>query len=233
MPSKRAIELHVGADAVDVLDGVEGGGLGVAGDDRLVDHAVLGRVDAGAAGSAIESSRSRCHSGWSISEATWSANASRTGLPVSAASWRWKEPVGRVPGGAVDRLGLHRRQQLLGDLVALGAGRGEPATAGSSCARASSTALGLASCAPPSDGSGPTTTSRAVAGLDDALQRQRGERLAHRRAADLERARQVALGRQPLPGREQAGADVAGEALGDLLVALQRVRKWFGRKTAS
>src|SRR3954451_4188499 len=50
MPSKAMSgELHVGADAVDVLDGVEGGGLGVAGDDRLVDHAVLGQVDAGAA----------------------------------------------------------------------------------------------------------------------------------------------------------------------------------------
>ena len=41
-------------------------------------------------GVAIESSRSRCHSGSSISAATWSAKASRTGLPVMAASWRWK-----------------------------------------------------------------------------------------------------------------------------------------------
>ena len=79
------------------------------------------------------------------------------------------------------------------------------ATAGSSCARASSTADGRRVVRRPSDGgSADDERAGAVAGLDDALQRERRERLAHRRAADLERARQIALGRQPLAGREHA-----------------------------
>ena len=49
---------------------------------------------------------------------------------------------------------------------------------------------------------------RAGAGprLDHAGDLEGGDRLAHRRAADLEPAREVALGRQPLAGREAAGA---------------------------
>ena len=63
---------------------------------------------------------------------------------------------------------------------------------------------------------------RAGAGarLDHAVDLQRGDRLAHRGAADLEPLRQVALGRQPLAGRQQPHADLAGEPLGDPLVAL-------------
>src|SRR5919201_1878617 len=53
MPGKRMgllIECHVAADPLDVLGGVEGGRVGVAVDDGLVDHAVLGRVQLGPTG---------------------------------------------------------------------------------------------------------------------------------------------------------------------------------------
>src|SRR5829696_7428804 len=54
MPGKRTsallIEGHVAPHPLEVLRGVERGGGGVALDDRLVDHAVLGRVHARAAG---------------------------------------------------------------------------------------------------------------------------------------------------------------------------------------
>ena len=59
---------------------------------------------------------------------------------------------------------------------------------------------------------------------------QRGDRLAHGGAADLEPARQVALGRQPLAGREGARADLGREPLGHVLVALQRP-DWRERRT--
>ena len=103
MPGKRTSVLlvggHVAAHPLEVLRGVEGGGGGVAVDDRLVDHAVLGRVDArAAAGRAIESSRSRCHSGWSMSAATWSARPSRTGFAVSDGEPAVEAAVAVVPG---------------------------------------------------------------------------------------------------------------------------------------
>src|SRR5918994_3946349 len=54
MPGKRTsallVEGHVAPHPLEVLRGVEGRGGGVALDDRLVDHAVLGRMDARAAG---------------------------------------------------------------------------------------------------------------------------------------------------------------------------------------
>src|SRR5215207_1977987 len=54
MPGKRTsallVEGHVAPHPLEVLRGVEGRGGGVALDDRLVDHAVLGRVHARAAG---------------------------------------------------------------------------------------------------------------------------------------------------------------------------------------
>src|SRR5215218_11475581 len=54
IPGKRTSVLlvggHVASHPLEVLGGVEGGRGGVAVDDRLVDHPVLGRVDARAAG---------------------------------------------------------------------------------------------------------------------------------------------------------------------------------------
>ena len=41
-----------------------------------------------------------------------------------------EEPVGGVPGRDLDRLGLHRGEQLLGGLVALGAGGGQAGDGG-------------------------------------------------------------------------------------------------------
>src|SRR5215212_6630250 len=100
-------------------------------------------------GSAIESSRSRCHSGWSISAATWSASPVRTGLPVSAASWRWKrrspsfQPARSPPASAPS----------MASSSASASGSRRPrraasaATPGSSRSRASSRSNGPASCA--------------------------------------------------------------------------------------
>ena len=62
-------------------------------------------------------------------------------------------------------------------------------------------------------------------GLQDAPQRERGERLAHGGAPDLEPARELALGRQALAGRERARPDVLGQARRDALVALRLVER--------
>src|SRR5215211_48499 len=56
----------------------------------------------------------------------------------------------------------------------------------------------------------------ADAALDEAARRERGERLAHGHAAHAERKREVALGREPLAGRDPAGVDAVGELLLDL-----------------
>jgi hypothetical protein len=81
---------------------------------------------------------------------------------------------------------------------------------------------------------------RAGAGprLDHPGHLEGGDRLADRRTADLEAACEVALGRQPLAGREPAGADVGGDPVGDVLVALPQGERgkigfvvgqhWFG-----
>ena len=104
------------------------------------------------------------------------------------------------------------------------------ATCGSSSSRASSRAVGLASCgsatAPSPVPRGCTRSTASAATNEpepgrvsiDAVELQGGDRLAHRRAADLQALRQVALGRQPLAGPQQPHADLAGDPVGDPLV---------------
>ena len=205
-------------------------------------------------GVAIESSRRRCHSGWSISAATWPAIPARTGLPVSSAIRRWKQPVGLVPalaGGRIRRVGggLHRGQQRARTRrPARPRSAARRAIAGSSSARASSRSVGLASCGRPL-GAGRRSAASAATNEPEPgrvsitpCDLQRGDRLAHGGAADLEPAREVALGRQPLAGREGARADLAREPLGHVLVALQRPYRlerrtrldgnWFAHRTS-
>ena len=62
--------------------------------------------------------------------------------------------------------------------------------------------------------------ARAGARLDHAVDLERGDRLADRRAADLEPLGEVALGGQALAGAQQAHADLAGDPVGDPLVEL-------------
>ena len=72
--------------------------------------------------------------------------------------------------------------------------------------------------------------ARAAARLDQAAELERAERLADRRAADAEVARELALGGQALAGVEDAAAQLLDEAVGDQLVALahrQVVRTTF------
>ena len=187
-------------------------------------------------GVAIESSRSRCHSGWSISAATWSAIPASTGLPVSSAMRRWKSRSDSFQPWRAAGSRRDRRRPPSRPAGARTRASGRPrsaarrAIAGSSSARASSRSLGLASCGSRARGGqalgGVGGHERAGAGprLDHALDLQRGDRLAHGGAADLEPARELALGRQPLAGREGAGADLGREPLGHVLVALQRPR---------
>ena len=181
---------------------------------------------------AIESSRSRCHSGWSITAATWSASASSTGLPVMRGDLAVEEAVGVVPARrrrAVGRRGPSRASSssASGSRRAARARRARRSR-GSSSARASSSARragvvrgaagrarGLhartASAATNEPAPGrvsitPWTCSAAIASRTDARPTSSAPR-------------QLALGRQPLAGRQQPHADVAGEPLGDLLVA--------------
>ena len=201
MPSKRPLgELHVSADAVDVLDGVEGRrprrrrrrsprrSCGARPRGCGCDRAPRSSRRAGAATAAGPSATRRDR-----------RSASRTGLAVIAASWRWNRrsdafQVARSTGSA--SIAASSFSAVSSRWARAAARR---ATAGSSASRASSTADGrrVVQCAvrrrrADDEGAG------AVARLDDALERQRGECLAHRRAADLQRARQVTLGRQAL-----------------------------------
>ena len=85
---------------------------------------------------------------------------------------------------------------------------------GSSSERASRSALGLASCV------GGHERPRARARLDDAVDLEGGDRLAHRGTPDLQPLGQVALGRQALAGLQQPHTDLAGDPIGDPLVQL-------------
>ena len=134
--------------------------------------------------------------------------------------------VAVVPAGPVALLGgaLHRGEQRLG-LVVGAAALGREAGDGGLEQRARLEQVGRAGVvrlARALGGAGGDERARAGARLDHAGDLQRGDRLAHRGAADLEPAREVALGRQPLAGRQPAGADVGGDPVGDLLVALAR-----------
>ena len=92
-------------------------------------------------------------------------------------------------------------------------------------------------------GAGGDERARAGPRLDHAGDLERGDRLAHRRAADLQPAREIALGRQPLARRQPAGADVGGEPVGHVLVALAGPDRseiglcdgqdWFALRTSS
>ena len=82
----------------------------------------------------------------------------------------------------------------------------------------------------PSASAGTARRARAVqhvdagagAHLDPAFDLQRDQRLAHRRPADAELLRQVALGRQPRADREFAGGDQRAQLVGDLAVEALR-----------
>ena len=204
--------------------GVEGGGLGIAGDDRLVDHAVLGDVDSCPSGDrdrvvAQPLPQRLVHQGGHVvGEREQDRVAGhRRELAVEQAiraCSRWRCRPARPPS---PRAGSRPRCRAGARAAA------SRATAGSSCSarlehgRRAGVVRRLGGRRPRGD-----ERAGALARLHHALDLQRRDRLAHRGAADLERAREVALRRQPLAGRQRAGADVRGEALGDLLVALQR-----------
>ena len=178
---------------------------------------------------AIESSRSRCHSGSSITrgdvvgEVDQDRVAGQRGDPAVEAA------VAVVPARAVG-VGGRRASIAASRRLDLGVGpaalrRRARRRAGSSSARASSRSDGLASCGVElggvrSGGAGGDERARAGPRLDHAGDLQRGDRLAHRRAADLEPAREIALGRQPLARRAAGRRGCRRRAGRRLLVAL-------------
>ena len=104
--------------------GVEGGGLGVAGDDRLVDHSVLGDVDAGAArlGDRVVAQP--------LPQRLVHQRRRRGRRRRAAPGCRSSPRAGGERGGRRSfqtamshRLGLHRGEQVLGRGVALRAAR--------------------------------------------------------------------------------------------------------------
>ena len=223
MPGNPLTELHVGADAVDVLRGVEGGRLGVAVDDRLVDHPVLGGVDAGAAGHGDRVVAQPVPERLVHQLGDVVGEGEQHGVAGHRRQLAVEEAVRRAPGG--DSAGSRppwRRAGSPRPRRAVRAGRpdGRPRARAARGPPARPTGSRRAGPQRPRARRRPRTFPRR-AGLDHALDLERGDRLAHRGAAHLERAGQLALRRQPLAGRLHARADVGRQALSDLLVALE------------
>ena len=134
-----------------------------------------------------------------------------------------EEAVGGVPGGDVHRLGLHRGEQLLGRLVALGAGGGEPGDGGLELRARLEHGRRAGVVRRPSDGGSPTTNVPApwrVSTTPCSCSEASASRTDARLTSSV-RARSRSDGSRS-PGASTPGADVVGQALGDLLVALER-----------
>ena len=216
-----------------MLGGVEGGRIGVAVDDRLVDHAVLGRVQARAPGhrhrlvAQALPQRLVHHRGDVVGEGDEHRVVGHDGdLAV-------EEAVALVPVRAVGavRGAVHAREQLLGVGVGAAVARRQRrdarleqrarleqcAGAGVVRRRRHAVARGDLDAL---DRVGGHERARARARLDHAVDLERGDRLAHRGAPDLQALGQVALGGQPLAGLQQPHPDLAGDPIGDPLVEL-------------
>ena len=230
-----------------MLGRVERGGLGVAVDDRLVDHAVLGGVDARAAGRRRSSRRAGAATAAGpsarrrVGEREQDRVAGHRGeLAVEAGGRRRSSGARRVVGSPTASIAASRLSRL-GVAAARAARRARRRAARAARApRARRTgwrrAAALGRVERERRRVGGDERAGAGARLDDAVDLQRGDRLAHAGAADLERPGELALGRQPRARRQQAAGDVGAEALGDLLVALgnpQRLEdNWSTEMTA-
>src|SRR5215207_754460 len=243
MPGKRTSVLlvcgHVASHPLEVLGGVEGRRGGVAVEDRLVDHAVLGRVHARAArlGDRVVAQplpERLVHQGGDLV-----GEAGQDGVGRERGELAVEAAVAVVPACAlaVGGGGVHRVEQALGLVVAAAAARGQRGNAGLDqqprleqverpCVVGGQGGAGRE----PVERVGGDERPCARPRLEHAAQRQRGDRLAHRCAADLQPARELALGRQPRAGHEPPGADVGSEPLGDPLVAL-RLPQWADHRT--
>ena len=189
-------------------------------------------------GTAIESSRRRCHSGWSISAARWSAIAGQDRVAGQrrraggGSGGRRRSSAARLAGVGRVGGGLHRgsssaRPRRRRARAALGGERGDLRARG--CARASRRAAGLASCGQGRSAGAAAARrrpaadegARAAARLDrrpgpGAPRSPRGPRRG--RPPSRRRASRSAGSRSPgARRRERISPD---ELVGDLLVAL-------------
>src|SRR3954470_21574550 len=196
MPGKRTgdaflVERHVLAHAADVLRRVELRRFGVAFGDRLVDHAVLGEVDGGPAGDgdrvvAQPLPQRLVHDrGDATGEVDEDGGARQRRDPlVEAAVAVVPDVAARVLHRGEQRLDLGIRPPALGGEA--GDGRLEQRARLEQVGRA-----GVVQLAAALGGPGGDERARARPRLDHAGDLERGDRLAHRRAADLQPAREV------------------------------------------
>ena len=150
-----------------------------------------------------------------------------------------EEAIALVPVGAVRVVAgpVHAREQLLGVRVGAAVAGGEGGDSrleqlarleqrgGARVVRQRDRAAARAGSLDALDRVGRDERARAGARLDHPVDLERRDRLADRRAADLEALGEVALGGQPLAGLQQAHADLAGDPVGDPLVELRRLER--------
>src|SRR5215216_2897713 len=234
MPGKRTSALlvvgHVAPHPLEVLRRVERGRGGVAVDDRLVDHAVLGRMDAGAAGLgdrvvAQALPQRLVHQRRDVvGEAEeHRVRGERGELAVEAA-------VAVVPSGAIAAGlgGVHRVEEPLGLVVAPAAPGGQGGDARlqqqarlEQVERPRVVRRELDAGGEPIERVGGDERPGAGPRLEHPAQLEGGDRLAHRCPPDLEPPGELALPGEPLARREAPRADVRGDPVRNTLVSLR------------